>query len=121
MPSAGVGSKGADMGGFDDIQTASKDNRAGHEERGGHEQGHPGAGRRDGRLSEEELRDRRRGPAKRLLAAKSVEKAVEIQNEYLKSTYDGYISELPKLGSMMTDFAKDAYRPFESVFGKIPK
>ena len=57
----------------------------------------------------------------KLLAAGSVEKAVEIQNEYLKTTYEGYISELTKIGSMMTDFAKDAYRPFESVFGKIPR
>ncbi len=57
----------------------------------------------------------------KIVAAGSVEKAVEIQNEYLKATYEGYVSELAKLGSMMTDFAKDAYRPFESVFGKIPK
>jgi len=57
----------------------------------------------------------------KLMAAKSVENAVEIQNEYLKATYEGYVSELTKIGSMMTDFAKDAYRPFESVFGKLPK
>lgn len=57
----------------------------------------------------------------KLISAKSVDKAVEIQNEYLKQTYEGYVGELTKIGSMMADVAKDAYRPFEGLFGKLPK
>lgn len=57
----------------------------------------------------------------KLMAAKSIEKAVEVQSEYVRSAYEGYVGEMTKLSSMMTEFAKDAYKPFESMFGKMPK
>ena len=57
----------------------------------------------------------------KLMAAKSIEKAVEVQSEYVKSAYEGYVGEMTKLGAMMTEFAKDAYKPFEAMFGKMPK
>lgn len=57
----------------------------------------------------------------KLMSAKSLDKVVEVQSEYVKSAYEGYVGEMTKLGSMMTEFAKDAYKPFEGVFGKIPK
>lgn len=57
----------------------------------------------------------------KLMSAKSVEKAVEVQSDYVKSAYEGYVGEMTKLGAMMTDFAKDAYKPFEGMFGKFPK
>jgi hypothetical protein len=56
----------------------------------------------------------------KLMAANSLEKAVEVQSEYVKQAYDGYVGELSKLGAMMSDIAKDAYKPFEAVFGKFP-
>lgn len=57
----------------------------------------------------------------KLMAAKSIEAAVEVQSAYVKSAYEGYVGEMTKLGAMMTEFAKDAYKPFEGVFGKFPK
>ncbi|MBN8998539.1 MAG: phasin family protein [Rhizobiales bacterium] len=57
----------------------------------------------------------------KLMAAKSLDKAVEVQSEYVKSAYEGYVGEMTKLQSMMTEFAKDAYKPFEAMFGKLPK
>jgi len=57
----------------------------------------------------------------KMMAAKSIEKAVEVQSEYVKSAYEGYVGEMTKLSAMMTEFAKDAYKPFEGMFGKMPK
>ena len=51
----------------------------------------------------------------KLLGAKSLEKAVEVQTEYLRSSYEGYIAETTKLGELYTNLAKQAYRPFESA------
>jgi phasin family protein len=54
----------------------------------------------------------------KLLSAKSPDKAMELQSEYLKSSYEGFIAEANKLGEMYVDFAKEAYKPFESVLAK---
>jgi hypothetical protein len=54
----------------------------------------------------------------RLMGAKSVEKAMEVQSEYLKSAYEDFIAEATKLGGLYTDLAKEAYKPFESALAK---
>jgi len=51
-------------------------------------------------------------------AAKSFEKAVEIQSAYLKSSYESFVAEASKLNGLYADLAKDAYRPFEDVLAK---
>jgi hypothetical protein len=55
----------------------------------------------------------------KLVGAKSVEKAIEVQTEYARSAYQGFISESAKLGELYTDLAKEAYKPFETYFGKL--
>jgi hypothetical protein len=54
----------------------------------------------------------------RLMGAKSMEKAMEVQSEYLKSAYEDFIAEATKLGGLYTDLAKEAYKPFESALAK---
>jgi hypothetical protein len=49
----------------------------------------------------------------KLMSAKSMEQAFEIQSTYAKRAYDDYIHQMTKLGSMYTDLAKEAYRPVE--------
>jgi len=49
----------------------------------------------------------------KLMAAKSVEQAFEIQSSYAKRAYDDYMHQMTKLGSMYSEFAKEAYRPIE--------
>ena len=49
----------------------------------------------------------------KLVAAKSFEKAVEIQNEYVKTSYEGFVAYATKVGQLYTAIAKDAYKPFE--------
>ena len=54
----------------------------------------------------------------KLMGAKSVEKAMEVQSEYLKSSYEDFVAQSTKLGELYADFAKQAYKPFESVMAK---
>ena len=54
----------------------------------------------------------------RLLGAKSLEKAMEIQSAYLKSSYEDFVAEATKLGELYVDFAKEAYKPFEGALAK---
>jgi phasin family protein len=54
----------------------------------------------------------------KLLGAKSLDKAMEVQSEYLKSSYEAFVAEATKLGEMYVDFAKETYKPFESAYAK---
>jgi hypothetical protein len=54
----------------------------------------------------------------KLLGAKTLEKAAEVQSEYLKASYEDFMAEATKLGQLYADLAKEAYRPFEGVFAK---
>ncbi len=54
----------------------------------------------------------------KLTAVKSVEAAFELQSNYLKSAYEGYVAEAQKLGEMYADLAKDAYKPYEAPVAK---
>jgi len=55
----------------------------------------------------------------KLLGAKTVEKAMEVQTEYLKSSYEDFVAEATKLGELYVDLAKEAYKPFEGAFAKM--
>jgi hypothetical protein len=54
----------------------------------------------------------------KLLGVKSVEKAIEVQQDYLKSAYEGFVAEANKIGALYVDFAKEVYKPFESYIAK---
>ena len=54
----------------------------------------------------------------KLMSAKSIEKAVEVQTDYVRSSYESFVAEATKLGELYTDLAKEAYKPFEGVMGK---
>lgn len=53
-----------------------------------------------------------------LIGAKSIEQAIEIQSQYAKKAYDGYVAEMSKLGEMYVGLAKDVYKPVETAFSK---
>ena len=56
-----------------------------------------------------------------LMGAKSIDKAFEIQSDYMKSSYEGFVSEATKLGEMYTGLAKDAFKPIEAAVAKASK
>jgi hypothetical protein len=51
----------------------------------------------------------------KLLGAKSIEQAMEIQTSYAKRAYEDYVAHMTKVGGLYTGIAKDAYRPVERV------
>lgn len=57
----------------------------------------------------------------KLLAAKSLDKAVEVQSEVVRSAYEDYVSQVARVSEIVTDMAKGAYRPYEAFFGKFGK
>jgi hypothetical protein len=54
----------------------------------------------------------------RLFGAKSVDKAIEIQTEYAKTAYEGFVAQATKIGEMYADLAKESYKPFEAYMVK---
>ena len=54
----------------------------------------------------------------KLFGAKTIEKAIEVQSDYVKSTYEGFVAEATKLGELYADLAKESYKPFESYLAK---
>lgn len=52
----------------------------------------------------------------RLLAVKSAEQAFEIQSGYAKRSYESYVHEVTKMGSLYQDLAKEAVKPMEKMF-----
>lgn len=54
----------------------------------------------------------------KLLSVKSLESAVEIQTDYARQAYEGFVAETTKIGGLYVDLAKDAYKPFETVVAK---
>jgi hypothetical protein len=54
----------------------------------------------------------------KLIGAKSLEKAFEVQSDYAKIAYEGFVAEATKLGELYTDLAKEAYKPFEGQWGR---
>jgi len=54
----------------------------------------------------------------KLLGAKSLEKAVEVQSDYFKTAYEGLVSRSAKLGELYSDLAQEAYKPFENYVSK---
>jgi len=54
----------------------------------------------------------------KLIGAKTLEKALEVQSEYLKSAYEDFVAEATKLGELYIDLAKETYKPFEGALAK---
>src|SRR3978361_1251532 len=54
----------------------------------------------------------------KLLGVKSIEKAIEIQTDYAKSAYEGFVAQATKMGEVYSDLAKETYKPFEAYAAK---
>jgi hypothetical protein len=54
-----------------------------------------------------------------LLGAKSVEKAMELQQVYFKNAYEGFVTQATKIGALYADLFKETCKPFEGYGAKI--
>ena len=54
----------------------------------------------------------------KLVGAKSLDKAFEIQTDYVRSAYEGFVAQSTKMGELYANLAKDAFKPFEGVVAR---
>jgi hypothetical protein len=54
----------------------------------------------------------------KMFGVKSFDRAIEVQTEYAKTAYEGFMAEASKIGEMYADLAKETYKPFEAIIGK---
>ncbi len=50
-------------------------------------------------------------PQKSSWGVKSVEKAFEVQSEYVKTAYECFVAHATKIGELYADLAKELYKP----------
>src|SRR5215472_9872337 len=51
-------------------------------------------------------------------AEKSLEKAMEIQTDYAKTAYEGFVAGATRIGELCADLTKETYKPFEIYLSK---
>jgi hypothetical protein len=56
--------------------------------------------------------------AEKFFAAKSPEKALEVQADYVKQAYEGFVAQATRMSDLYAGMAKDAYKPFEQFVAK---
>lgn len=54
----------------------------------------------------------------KLFGVKSLDKAIEVQTEYAKAAYEGFVAKASKIGELYADLAKESYKPFEALMAK---
>ena len=54
----------------------------------------------------------------KMFGAKSLDKAIEIQTDYAKTAYEGFVAQATKIGELYADLAKETYKPYETFAAK---
>jgi phasin family protein len=55
----------------------------------------------------------------KLSGVKSLDKAIEVQTDYVKSAYETFVAESQKIAGMYTDLAKQSFKPLEGLVAKF--
>lgn len=55
----------------------------------------------------------------KLMGAKSLETAIQIQSEYAKTSYANFVAEATKMSELYTNLARDAFKPVETTITKF--
>ena len=50
---------------------------------------------------------------------KSLDKALEVQTEYARSTYETFVAESQKIAGLYSDLAKQTFKPYEGLIAKF--
>jgi len=53
------------------------------------------------------------------LASATLDRAIQIQSEYAKSVYEGFVAQATKIGELYANLAKEAFKPVESVLAEV--
>lgn len=54
-----------------------------------------------------------------LAQTRSLDKVLEVQNDYAKTAYQSWVSQATKIGGIYTDIAKEVYKPFEASIAHV--
>lgn len=54
----------------------------------------------------------------RLVGARTLDKAFEVQADYVKTSYEGFVAQSTKMGELYANLAKEALRPYEGLRAK---
>jgi hypothetical protein len=54
----------------------------------------------------------------KLIGARTLDKAIEIQSEYARTSYESLVAQATKVGELVTDIAKESYKPYEGLLAK---
>jgi phasin family protein len=54
----------------------------------------------------------------KLVGAKTLDKAIEIQTDYVKSAYESMVAQSTKMGELYANLMKDAMKPVEAMMAK---
>lgn len=57
----------------------------------------------------------------KLAGAKTLDRAIEIQTDYVKGAFDSFVVQSTKMGELFANVAKEALRPYEGVVATAPK
>jgi hypothetical protein len=55
----------------------------------------------------------------KLSGVKSLDKALEVQTEYMKSAYEAFVAESQKIAGLYADLAKQTMKPLEGAVAKF--
>ena len=55
----------------------------------------------------------------KLLGARSVEAAIQIQTDYAKQAYEGFVAQASKFSELYARFASDALKPVTSAYANL--
>ena len=55
----------------------------------------------------------------KFIAAKSLDKVVEVQQIYIREAYEATLTQMNKLGELYMSTTKEAYKPFESQLSQF--
>ena len=54
----------------------------------------------------------------KLFGVKSFDKAIEVQSDYAKAAYEGFVAKASRIGELYADLAKETYKPYETLLAK---
>jgi hypothetical protein len=54
----------------------------------------------------------------KLFGVKTLDKAIELNTEFAKSAYEGFVAQSTKISNLYADLAKEAMKPVEAAFAK---
>lgn len=55
----------------------------------------------------------------KLLGARTLDRAIEVQTDFAKTAYEGFVAQAAKIGELYADVAKQAYKPLEGYAAKV--